>query len=75
MTRPEGLSPCPFCGGVKFQQNTKAKSYFVKKRAERSGNDPSNHIVRCTKCGAKGPLGHSPDEAAALWNTRMGANP
>lgn len=68
------LKPCPFCGGTKFHVNTKAKSYFIKKQAERERRDPSNHLVRCTKCGAKGPLKHSPDEAVAAWNDRATAN-
>lgn len=62
------LLPCPFCGGTKFQRNTKAKSYFVKRQAAREGRDTSNHIVRCTGCGAKGPLMHSMGEAGEAWN-------
>lgn len=64
------LKPCPFCGGGKFHANTKAKGYFLKRQAEREKRDTSNHLVRCTKCGAKGPLMHSPAEAAEAWNTR-----
>ena len=66
----QALSPCPFCRGEKFQQNTKAKGYFVKRAAQREGKDQSNHLIRCTKCGAKGPLSKSPAEAIAAWNTR-----
>ena len=68
-------TPCPFCGGTKFQQNTKAKGYFIKKAAERAGQDTSNHLIRCTKCGAKGPLKHSESEAIDAWNTRPGHDP
>ena len=68
------LNPCPFCGGKKFHVNTKAKSYFIKKQAEREKRDTSNYIVRCTGCGAKGPLKHSADEATAAWNLRAGAS-
>lgn len=61
---------CPFCGGRKFQRNTKAKGYFVKKQAEREKRDTSNHLIRCTGCGAKGPLKHSVGDAEAAWNVR-----
>lgn len=64
------LSACPFCGGQKFHVNTKAKSYFIKKQAEREKRDTSNYLVRCTNCGAKGPLKHSADDAAFAWNNR-----
>lgn len=70
MTDQKTLEPCPFCGGTKFQQNTKAKGYFIKKRAERAGTDTSNYLIRCTGCGAKGPLMHSEQEARDAWNTR-----
>ncbi|MDD9396373.1 Lar family restriction alleviation protein [Staphylococcus aureus] len=71
MTEPTHTPlPCPFCGGAKIQQNTKAKGYFIKKAAQRAGKDASNHLVRCTKCGAKGPLKHSEAEALTAWNTR-----
>lgn len=69
------LKPCPFCGGRKFHQNTKAKGYFIKKAAARAGKDTSNHLTRCTKCGAKGPLKHSEAEAITAWNTRVDAHP
>lgn len=64
------LEACPFCGGEKFQLNTKAKSHWVKRKAMREKRDTSNYIVRCTKCGAKGPLKHSASEAAIAWNDR-----
>lgn len=70
MTDLAKLAACPFCGGTKFQQNTKAKGYFVKRANQRAGKDTSNHLVRCTKCGAKGPLKHSPEGAAQAWNSR-----
>jgi len=62
--------PCPFCGNEKVTINTKAKSYFIKKAAERANKDTSNYTCRCTKCGAKGPLEHSEQEAASAWNVR-----
>jgi Lar family restriction alleviation protein len=67
----DGLLPCPFCGGIKFHRNSKAKSYFAKKKAKRDQRDTSNYLVRCTKCGAKGPLSHSEGEADVAWNTRI----
>lgn len=66
------MTPCPFCAGTKFHYNTKAKGYFVKKQAEREGRDTSNHLVRCTKCGAKGPLRSTEADAVAAWNERIG---
>lgn len=66
----ESLANCPFCGGARHHVNTKAKGYFIKKRAEREGRDPSNYLVRCTKCGAKGPLEHSDADAKSAWNRR-----
>ncbi len=65
------FSPCPFCGNVKVTVNTKAKSYFIKKEAERAKKDTSNYTCRCTRCGAKGPLKHSWIEAAEAWNLRQ----
>ena len=67
------ILPCPFCGGLKHQCNTKAKGYFIKKAAERAGKDSSNYLIRCTKCGAKGPLEHSETDAIAAWNRRTPA--
>jgi len=64
------LKPCPFCFGTKFQRNTKAKSHWDKKKAQREGRDGSNHLIRCTTCGAKGPLKHSVVEAEEAWNER-----
>ena len=64
------FTPCPFCGNGKITINTKAKSYFIKKDAERAGKDTSNYTCRCTKCGAKGPLKHSENEALEAWNSR-----
>lgn len=69
------LLPCPFCGGVKHQVNTKAKGYFVKRAAMRAGKDSSNYLARCTKCGAKGPLAHSELDAIAAWNHRAPQTP
>lgn len=64
------LAPCPFCGHTKFHRNTKAKGYFEKHRLQREGKPSSNHLIRCTKCGAKGPLKHSEAEAEQAWNER-----
>lgn len=64
------MTPCPFCAGTKFHYNTKAKSYFAKKQAERERRDTANHLVRCTKCGAKGPLRSTEAAAIAAWNER-----
>lgn len=64
------FNQCPFCGNEKVTINTKAKSYFIKKAAERAKKDTSNYTCRCTKCGAKGPLKHSEQEAARAWNFR-----
>lgn len=64
------MTPCPFCAGTKFHYNTKAKSYFAKKQAERERRDTANHLVRCTKCGAKGPLRSTEADAIAAWNIR-----
>lgn len=69
-----GASPgepaCPFCGNTKITVNTKAKGYFDKKQAERERRDTSNYLCRCTKCGAKGPLKHTREEALHGWRTR-----
>jgi Lar family restriction alleviation protein len=65
------LKPCPFCAGTKFHTNTRAKGYFIKKQMEREKRDTSNYLIRCTKCGAKGPLKHSAQEAADAWNARL----
>ena len=64
------LEACPFCGGRKFHTNTRAKGYFLKKQMEREKRDTSNYLIRCTKCGAKGPLKHSASDAAIAWNAR-----
>lgn len=64
------MKPCPFCAGTKSHYNTKAKSYFAKRKAERERRDTANHLVRCTGCGAKGPLRSTEAEAIAAWNIR-----
>ncbi|WP_395393018.1 hypothetical protein WBP07_17795 [Novosphingobium sp. BL-8A] len=72
LTTPRDLEPCPFCANTKFQRNTKAKGYHEKHRLQRAGKPSSNHLIRCTRCGAKGPLSHSVEEAEATWNERPG---
>jgi hypothetical protein len=65
------LTMCPFCAGTNLQRNTKAKSYHAKRQAAREGRDTSNHLIRCTGCGAKGPLKPTVEEAEAAWNQRV----
>lgn len=32
---------------------------------------PYRHWFQCDSCLATGPVGHSPEEATALWNQRL----
>ena len=55
---------CPFCGSG-------ADQLIVERWSEQDDPDPAYH-VECLKCGANGPQGASPLEAAQGWNGRSG---
>lgn len=55
----EGLPavhPCPFCRRIEFGGIVTVKS------------DPPTYHVQCDHCGADGPCGGSPADAAQAWN-------
>ena len=56
------VKPCPFCGHEKTRTNIK------------SPGDQHLVAIRCSKCGARGPIATGPtpktgvDAAVVLWN-------
>lgn len=55
----EELKPCPFCGVS--SEFLAFDSAYTKAREV---------IVVCGRCAARGPVGHTPELAAAHWNFR-----
>ncbi len=55
------IYPCPFCGGNVLT--------FTRQSIAVGGRHDGQHwVVFCEKCGAKGPLSPTRDEAAEEWN-------
>lgn len=54
----EFLKPCPFCGSEQIYIYLKNVNY-------------NKWVTVCGTCLAKGGIGETRSEAAALWNTRM----
>ncbi len=55
------IYPCPFCGGNVLT--------FTRQSIAVGGRHDGQHwVVFCEKCGAKGPLSPTRDEAADGWN-------
>ena len=55
---PPELKPCPFCEGegcIALGKDGESKKVW---------------FVYCPRCGAHGPAGADPDDAAAVWNRR-----
>jgi len=54
------IDPCPFCGSKTPDISTTTVGYHTE-----------DYVVRCTQCGAHGPVGGLTwGEAVDLWNTR-----
>ncbi len=53
-------SACPFCGS--------GDSTFAK--IKRSKHEPAVYAVRCSQCGAQGPVAQEMADANALWKER-----
>ncbi len=68
---PRWKRSCAFCGHENITVNTKTPGTHEVSKRRREGKDTSNYLCRCTKCGAKGPLKHSEDEAITAWNKRV----
>ncbi len=57
--KPPELKPCPFCEGEGCIALGK------------DGWTRREWFVYCPRCGAHGPTGSDPDDAAAVWNRRV----
>ena len=55
------IYPCPFCGG-------NVMTFSRQSIAVGGRHDGQHWVVFCEKCGAKGPLSPTKDEAAEMWN-------
>ena len=55
------IYPCPFCGG-------NVLTFSRQSIAVGGRHDGQHWVVFCEKCGAKGPLSPTKDEAAEGWN-------
>ena len=55
------IYPCPFCGG-------NVLTFSRQSIAVGGRHDGQHWVVFCEKCGAKGPLSPTKDEAANRWN-------
>ena len=55
------IYPCPFCGG-------NVLTFSRQSIAVGGRHDGQHWVVFCEKCGAKGPLSPTKDEAAEMWN-------
>lgn len=69
MSEREKLLPCPFCG----QDTTQLAAAVITDENELV----MAPFVSCLECGAIGPQHDGPDEeqAARLWNMRIGSTP
>ena len=62
--RSKPSARCPFCGG--------AETAFAK--IKRSKHEPAVYAVRCSQCGAQGPVSQDMAEANTLWKEREEAD-